>query len=281
MTERKVVKIQKGQKATDGAGVRLTRLFGHENANLFDPFLMMDHFGSENPNDYIAGFPFHPHRGIETVTYMLSGKMEHSDSLGNQGTIGSGDIQWMTAGSGIIHQEMPKLEGGKLSGFQLWLNLPSAHKMMSPRYQDIPASNIPEIKSPDAHIRILAGEVNGRKGPVEDTIIKPIYLDVSLSPNAHWEFQSDKDFTMFLYVFQGELAIGKSMQEKVTQGNLALLSNGDTLKVSSLAEGARFVLISGKPIREPIAWNGPIVMNTKEQLYVAFDELERGTFIKD
>ncbi|MBE7412353.1 MAG: pirin family protein [Leptospiraceae bacterium] len=280
MVERKIKKTLRGQKTSDGAGVKLTRLLGYNTTELFDPFLLMDHFGSDNPNDYISGFPFHPHRGIETVTYMLSGKMEHQDHLGNKGEIGAGDIQWMTAGKGILHQEMPKLEGGKLSGFQLWLNLPATHKMMSPRYQDISVNKIPIIQTDSVLVKLIAGELDGKKGPVEDTIIKPVYLDVLISPNASWEYLHKEDVTMFLYLFHGEMYIGESKKEKIVEGEIVLLSSGEILKISTSDNGARFVLIAGKPVKESIAWRGPIVMNTEEELLNAYIELEEGRFIQ-
>lgn len=280
MEDRQVKKILVGQKTSDGAGVSLTRLFGHKEVEMFDPFLMMDHFGSENPDDYIAGFPWHPHRGIETVTLMLSGRMEHSDSIGNKGELTSGDIQWMTSGSGIIHQEMPKLEDGKLNGLQLWINMPSSQKMSLPRYRDIRSENIPEIQSDIFRIRIISGEFEGKKGAVVDPILKPEYFDITLSPNAQKDFFTDKSLNAFIYVLKGEIQIGQFEKFTVKERNLTLLTSGEKLFVSTNEKGGRFVFIAGVPIRETIAWSGPIVMNTQEELIRAFREIEEGNFLK-
>ncbi len=281
MNVRTVKQIFQGQKTTDGAGVSLTRLFGQQEAKLFDPFLMMAHFGSENPDEYIAGCPWHPHRGIETVTLMLSGRMEHSDSIGNKGEIASGDIQWMTSGSGIIHQEMPKLDKGKLNGFQLWINMPSNKKMSSPRYQDIRSENIPEIRSNSFFIRVIAGEFEGEKGPINDPIVNPSYFEISLSPNAQKNIETNESLNAFIYVFEGEIQIGKSEKSSVSKGNVALLTSGSIVEITSKETGGRFVFIAGVPIHEPIAWSGPIVMNSREELVSAFKELEEGHFIKN
>ena len=270
-----------GKRTSDGAGVSLLRVFGFYETGLFDPFLLLDFFGSENPDDYIAGFPWHPHRGIETVTYMLEGSVEHGDSMGNSGIIHSGDIQWMTAGSGIVHQEMPKADKGFMYGFQLWVNLPAAHKMMNPRYQEIKARDIPVIKDENGvSVKVIAGELNDSKGPVKDIIADPVYFDISIPENTAYSLKVNPDYTVFAFVFDGEGFFDESLDKPVKKGQLVKLSDGDHVKVMTTDHKIRFLFVSGKPLNEPVAWRGPIVMNTDEELDVAFREYRNGTFIK-
>lgn len=278
---RKISRIIHGQVTSDGAGVRLTRIFGFYEQGMLDPFLMLDFFGTDNPNDYIAGFPWHPHRGIETVTYMLDGKMEHSDNLGNSGVIGKGDIQWMTAGSGIIHQEMPQNTGGRLGGFQLWVNLPAANKMIAPRYQDIPATKTPVVNLENGvKVKVLAGTFNGTRGSVENIIADPEYFDIEMPENCEFIAPVNTDYTVFIYLFEGTAQFDESRTEPMRVGQGALFGMGSQVRVTTGASKARFILISGKPIGEPIAWRGPIVMNTEAELNVAFKEIREEKFIK-
>jgi quercetin 2,3-dioxygenase len=280
-TYRKIKRIMVGQPTSDGAGVRLTRVFGFYEEGLLDPFLLLDFFGSDNPDDFMAGFPWHPHRGMETVTYMLDGRVEHGDSMGNSGVIGKGDVQWMTAGSGIIHQEMPKNDGGRMGGFQLWVNLPATHKMIAPRYQDIPANKIPEVVTENnVRVKVIAGEFNGVKGPAEEIVAEPEYLDVSMPGNAGFTATVPAEHTVFAYVYEGEARFGDGPEDLVKAGQGALFGHGEHVKADSGGNGARFILISGKPIGEPVAWRGPIVMNTDQELNTAFREFREGTFIK-
>lgn len=279
--QRTVHSVQLSQPVIEGAGVKLRRVFGHGETTILDPFLLLDHFGSDDPEDYIAGFPWHPHRGIETVTYMKRGFVKHEDSLGNAGRIGGGDIQWMTAGSGIIHQEMPEQIDGLLAGFQLWVNLPPSAKMMNPRYQDISSSKVPEITQEDGvKIRVLAGKYNGVVGPVKDIIADPEYLDVSVPTQCEFYHPVKNGYTVFAYVFEGE---GYFNSEKKTEkGNLVIYNReGDHVKIKTKTDPIRFLLISGKPINEPIAWAGPIVMNTHEEIRQAFEEYRKGLFLKN
>jgi quercetin 2,3-dioxygenase len=264
----------------EGAGVKLQRVFGYPRKGWLDPFLMLDHFGSDDPVDYMAGFPWHPHRGIETVTYMLSGEVEHEDSMHNKGVIRSGDIQWMTAGSGILHQEMPKKYDGVLSGFQLWVNLPASHKMMNPRYQDIPSHLIPEFDWKGIHIRLAAGKFGEYQGPVKDIVIKPLFMDMTVPIGVQQTFDVNTEHTVFAYVFEGAAYFDQLMTHAVEAGTLVKLVSGDQIFVSAHKTTTRFLLVAGKPINEEIAWRGPIVMNTKEELYLAFEEYQTGNFIK-
>jgi redox-sensitive bicupin YhaK (pirin superfamily) len=278
---RKISRIIHGQVTSDGAGVRLTRVFGFYEQGLLDPFLMLDFFGSDNPNDYIAGFPWHPHRGMETVTYMLNGKVEHGDSMGNSGVIGKGDIQWMTAGSGIVHQEMPQNEGGRLGGFQLWVNLPASAKMIAPRYQDIPAAKIPTVILPNGvKVKVLAGTFQDTNGPVENIIADPEYFDVEVPENSEFIVPINNDHTAFAYLYEGTAHFDESRTEPLRMGQGALFGKGSQISVRTSGTKARFILISGLPIGEPIAWRGPIVMNTEAELNLAFKEYKEGNFIK-
>ena len=280
-TYRKISRIIHGQVTSDGAGVRLTRIFGFYEQGLLDPFLMLDYFGSDHPDDYIAGFPWHPHRGIETVTYMLDGKVEHSDSIGNSGVIGKGDIQWMTAGSGIIHQEMPQITSGRLGGFQLWVNLPADSKMIAPRYQDIPSARVPTVTLPNGiKVKVLAGTFEGTHGPVENIIADPDYFDVEMPENSEFIVPVHADYTVFCFLYEGAARFDESRPEQLRTGQGALFGKGPLVKVATGGAKARFILISGKPIGEPVAWRGPIVMNTEAELNVAFKELREDLFIK-
>ena len=279
---RKIQKVLKGKPTLEGAGVHLKRGFGFNEVPMFDPFLLFDDFRSDNPDHYLKGFPWHPHRGIETITYVLEGDVEHGDSLGNKGVIGSGDVQWMTAGSGIIHQEMPKGDkSGRMYGFQLWANLPARQKMMDPRYRDVTSKQIPEVKlSNGAVVRIIAGEVGGVKGPVGDIVIEPEYIDVTVPAKAEFRHPTKRGHTVFAYVIEGQGCFSKEKDGLAGDGMVVLFDDGDEVVVSAREKSVRFLLISGKPINEPVAWYGPIVMNTQEELQVAFDEYERGTFLK-
>lgn len=277
---REVVKVIPGHSTSDGAGVKLNRLFSRDEAALMDPFLMLDHFGSDRPEDYRNGFPMHPHRGIETVTYMLEGYVDHRDSLGNQGTIGPGDVQWMTAGSGILHEEMPRDSGGAMHGLQLWVNLPGPCKMIPPRYRGIRAEEIPVVDMGHGSlIKVISGESEGKVGPVKDLAIDVKYLDVHLSSRTVLEHETEGDRNAFIMVYQGSFDIGGN-PVTVKAGSVAVLGPGDTVKVSAGKSPSKLIYVSGQPLREPISWGGPIVMNTKEELDQAFAELKAGTFIK-
>jgi hypothetical protein len=272
----------KSRSTMEGAGVRLKRAFGYADPSL-DPFLLLDDFHSDNPNDYMAGFPWHPHRGIETITYMLHGRVEHGDSMKNSGIIGAGDVQWMTAGSGIIHQEMPKKneDDPYLAGFQLWANLPASHKMMHPRYRDITKDIIPEVSVNNrVKVKIICGEINGVKGPVQDIITEPEYLDVVIEPNSEFKHSIDNGHNVFAYVIEGEATFDPTKNEIIGPEHLVIFSEGDEVLIHTKTKPVRFLLISGKPIGEPVAWRGPIVMNTEEELRLAFNEYNKGTFIK-
>src|SRR5689334_12374338 len=299
MSIRPVKRIIESKPTMEGAGVRLRRAFGFGETSEFDPFLLLDDFRNDRPDDYLAGFPWHPHRGIETITYVLAGTVEHGDSLGNKGKMGAGDVQWMTAGSGILHQEMPKGDTqGRMHGFQLWANLAAALKMSDPRYQDIPASAIPEVTDDDGtRVRVVCGEFWGKRGPVEGVAADPSYLDVSIPPGLLKRLKVETTRNAFAYVFAGSGAFrGASdpravLTDKVVDPNaapeydvsnhsLVLFDRGDEIVVQAGGEGIRFLLVSGKPIEEPVAWYGPIVMNTQEQLRQAIAELHTGDFIK-
>lgn len=278
---RKIKKIYTAKPTIEGAGVHLKRVFGHAEVPTFDPFLLLDDFHSDNPKDYLAGFPWHPHRGIETVTYMIEGLVEHGDSLGNKGTIQSGDVQWMTAGSGIIHQEMPKGQNGRMGGLQLWVNLPASHKMMDPRYREIKSVNIPIYQANNGvNVKVISGKYEGLTGPAQELIRDPEYLDVSVPPNEIFEHVVNPDHTLFAYVLEGTGIFEPNAKKTVTKENLVLFDNGEKTQITASSEGLRFLLISGEPIGEPVAWYGPIVMNTEEELATAFDEYRSGKFIK-
>jgi quercetin 2,3-dioxygenase len=278
---RQVTEIVTHKPTMEGAGVRLNRVFGFFHVPKFDPFLLLDDFGSNDPADYMAGFPWHPHRGIETVTYMLSGRVEHGDSLGNKGVIGTGDVQWMTAGSGIIHQEMPERSDGWMRGLQLWVNLPAANKMMDPRYRDVAASTIPEVVLADGiKVKVIAGEIGGVHGPVQDVVASPAYLDFTLKGGASLVRETPADHTAFAYVIEGSGEFDDKGNPAINTGQLALFGRGSAVKVTAGPGGVRFVLVSGLPLGEPVAWYGPIVMNTDEEIHTAFEEYRQGTFVK-
>ncbi len=299
MSIRPVKKILKAQPTIEGAGVNLRRAVGFGDPSEVDPFLLLDDFRNERPEDYIAGFPWHPHRGIETITYVLAGSVEHGDSMGNKGIISSGDVQWMTAGSGIIHQEMPKGDPkGRMHGFQLWANLPSSLKMTSPRYQEIKSDGIPEVIDDDGTAaKIVCGSFWGKKGPVDGIAADPIYIDVSVPPGKRKTIPIDTRNNAFAYVFAGSgkfcnasgpLAVptesvgwlDTSPPTEADNRSLILFESGDEVTVQAGDDGIRFLLISGKPLKEPVAWYGPIVMNTQAELKKAFEELQEGTFLK-
>ena len=279
---RSVVKISSSKPTLEGAGVHLKRAFGFGDTHSFDPFLLFDDFRGNDPQDYIKGFPWHPHRGIETITYVLRGTVEHGDNLGNKGVIGPGDAQWMTAGSGIIHQEMPHGDkNGHMWGFQLWANLPASQKMMDPRYLEVSSSQISEITEPGGvKIRIIAGEVDGTRGAVRDVVIDPSYLDVSMPANAEFKHPTKQGHTVIAYNFEGSAYFSPENQELVGSENLVLFGDGDDVVVTTQDQSVRFLMFSGKPLKEPVAWYGPIVMNTQEELMVALEELRNDTFIK-
>ncbi len=301
MSIRPVKRMVQAVPALEGAGVRLRRAFGFGDPGEFDPFLLLDDLRNERPEDYLAGFPWHPHRGIETITYVLAGTVEHGDSLGNSGKLGAGDVQWMTAGSGILHQEMPKGDDtGRMHGFQLWANLPSSLKMTRPRYQDVPSSAVPEVVDDDGtKVRVVCGTFWGKTGPVEGVAADPRYLDVSVPPNQRKRLAVETSRRAFAYVFAGSGTFrdasgpqavltepvdgGGTGPTRYEAGNrsLVLFDTGDEVVVQAGEEGIRFLLVSGKPIEEPVAWYGPIVMNTEAELRQAFRELENRTFIKE
>jgi len=278
---RKVQYIGKSRPTMEGAGVRLKRAFGYHDVPRFDPFLMFDDFHSENPDDYIAGFPWHPHRGIETVTYMLGGTVEHGDSMGNTGVIGPGDLQWMTAGSGIVHQEMPQRTRGMLAGFQLWVNLPARQKMMDPRYRDIKAADPPVVRlGGGVSVKVIAGEIGGAKGPVRDIVVEPQYLDVIVPAKKSFEHKIKRGHTAFAYVIEGEGEFAPDAKEPAGPEHVLLFGDGDSVAIKAQEAPLRFLLVSGKPLGEPVAWGGPIVMNTQAELELAFEEYDNGTFLK-
>jgi redox-sensitive bicupin YhaK (pirin superfamily) len=276
--EREIKKIVTGIQTSDGAGVRLTRVISHPDVYDFDPFLMLDAFDSKNPDDYTRGFPWHPHRGIETVTYLISGDIEHGDSLGNSGSIQDGCGQWMTAGSGIIHQEMPKPSQHML-GVQLWLNLPGQYKMAPPKYRDIRVDRMPHTSGLEYTVSVLSGRFEGVPGAIACDYVQATFLDAAIKPSATFSMKTDPEDTLFAYIIQGEGAFGSSPQE-VPSKRAVLFGKGSLLKIKAGPGGLRLLLLSGQPLGEPIAWGGPIVMNTQEELDLAFRELNNGTFIK-
>ncbi|MGE0462606.1 MAG: pirin family protein [Vicinamibacterales bacterium] len=299
MSMRPVKYVSESQPTMEGAGVLLRRAFGFGKTGDFDPFLLFDDFRNERPEDYVAGFPWHPHRGIETITYVLAGTVDHGDSLGNQGSLGAGDVQWMTAGSGIIHQEMPKGDSqGRMHGFQLWANLPRALKMTAPRYQDVKAADIPAITDDDGtHVRVICGEFWGRRGPVDGIAADPRYLDISVAPGRRKTLPVTLGVNAFAYVFAGSgtfrdassprtvatelVGLGDApVMTDVGNRSLVVFDRGDEVTVQAGDDGIRFLLVSGRPIEEPVAWYGPIVMNTQEELRQAFAELREGTFLR-
>jgi len=311
MSIRPVKRVVQSKPTLEGAGVHLRRAFGFGSTSEFDPFLLLDDFRNDNPDDYLAGFPWHPHRGIETITYVLAGTVDHGDSLGNRGSLGAGDVQWMTAGSGILHQEMPKGDPkGRMHGFQLWANLPSSLKMTTPRYQDVVAGDIPEVTDDDGtRVRVICGDFWGKSGPVDGVAADPRYLDVFVPPGVRKRLQVETTRNAFAYVFEGSGTFrdasdprgvqtdqvgevrgsdplsrsdsgGLTSTDSIGNRSLVVFDRGDEVVVQAGDQGIRFLLVSGQPIEEPVAWYGPIVMNTKEQLQQAYTELREGTFIK-
>ena len=281
MTTRNIKRIVRGIATQDGAGVKLTRVIGNRDGYDFDPFLMLDAFDSGNPDDYTKGFPAHPHRGIETVTYLVEGEIEHGDSLGNKGVIRSGDCQWMTAGSGIIHSEMPKASSHML-GLQFWINLPQAHKMAPPKYHGATADRIPVVSQEGAVVRVIAGEYDGVCGAMQVDYVQADLLDVEIERGVEWRIETPHDATAYLYILSGAGTFGEgSEQETVIQKNAVLFTPGDEIRVRAGGNGVRFVLCMAMPLNEPVAWGGPIVMNTEQELEEAYIELHNGTFIKD
>lgn len=302
MSIRPVKRLVQSKPALEGAGVRLRRAFGFGDTADFDPFLLLDDFRNDDPADYLAGFPWHPHRGIETITYVLAGTVDHGDSLGNQGKLGAGDIQWMTAGSGILHQEMPKGDAqGRMHGFQLWANLPSSLKMTAPRYQDVKGTDIPEVVDDDAtRVRVICGEFWGKSGPIDGVAADPRYLDVYIPPGARKRLAVETTRNAFAYIFEGSGRFRDASEPRAVQTDpvgepiesapaadpdvenrtLVVFDRGDEVVVQAGERGIRFLLVSGQPIEEPVAWYGPIVMNTEEELRRAYAELRAGTFIK-
>jgi redox-sensitive bicupin YhaK (pirin superfamily) len=297
---RPVSKVYRSKPTIEGAGVHLKRAFGNAETGVFDPFLLLDDFRNDRPAEYLAGFPWHPHRGIETITYVLAGNVEHGDSLGNRGNLGAGDVQWMTAGRGILHQEMPQGdEKGRMHGFQLWANLPSSLKMTAPRYQDIKGGEVPEVIDDDGtRVRVVCGDFWGKRGPVEGVAADPRYLDVWVPPGKRKTLKVEVERQAFAYVFEGSGNFRAASQpfgvltektdgvneilvrEQTGNRSLVLFDSGDEITVQAGDEGIRFILVSGKPIKEPVAWYGPIVMNSQAELQQAFTELKQGTFIR-
>ena len=281
---REVKEIIKPQTVMEGAGVRLKRSIATATLDNLDPFLLFDHFGSDNPEDYIKGFPMHPHLGIETVTYMINGNVNHKDSMGNTGSIGSGDIQWMTAGGGIMHEEMPQPSQEPTIGFQLWVNLPASLKMTTPRYQDISSDQIPVVSRDDGvNIRVIAGEVDGVRGAVSEIYADPAYLDVAIPANGSFSHPVQKGHAAFAYVFEGRGYFGtgeKTQEHSVSQPGLVIFGDGDYIQADAVEDPVRFLLVSGKPLKEPIARYGPFVMNTREEIQQALEDLRNGTFVK-
>ncbi len=276
---RTIKRIVTGASATDGAGVKLVRVIGYYDTKDFDPFLMMDAFDSTNPDDYVKGFPWHPHRGMETITYLLSGDIEHGDSLGNKGSILDGDCQWMTAGSGIIHQEMPK-PSKRLLGAQLWLNLHSKDKMTSPKYRDIRKEDIPVVNESDVKVRIISGTYNGTPGAIKGDFVDALYLDAEVNDGAQWRFETNEDWTLFIYIISGQGSFEPDSDRLINEKHAVLFNEGKEFWVKAAHGGIRFLLMSGKSLGEPVAWGGPIVMNTREELNQAYKELDEGTFIR-
>ena len=281
LTSRRVVTTVRGQPASDGAGVKLNRLIGQPALDMLDPFLMLDEFRSDQASDYLAGFPDHPHRGFETVTYMLAGNMRHGDNQGNTGMLRAGSVQWMTAGRGIVHSEMPEQEDGLMWGFQLWVNLPAADKMTAPRYQDIAPEQVPQLQPADGvELRLLTGRVGEVYGPVTNVATAPIYVDVRLQPGAQWTAQLPQRHNGFVYVYDGEAIVGDGDSSRtLPRGELGVLSHGETLRLAAGTNATRLILVAGKPLNEPVAKYGPFVMNTPEQIVTAIRDFQSGRFV--
>lgn len=277
---RTVSKIKQGFRTFDGAGVSLVRVIGNADTKDYDPWLMLDAFDSTNPRDYTKGFPMHPHRGMETITYLIEGEIEHMDSLGNKGVIRDGEAQWMTAGSGIIHQEMPKAKP-RMLGAQIWLNLPKKYKMVDPSYGDIRNQDMPKVPLDGGELKIIAGTYKGTTGAFTPKYIPANYFDVKLNPNAEWELETDPNHTLFAYLFEGSADFSANHKgEMINNKQAVLFTQGDKLPVKAGENGVRMIMLSAPPIKEPVAWGGPIVMNTQAELYATYDELDNGTFLK-
>ena len=275
-----VARKLRGRPASDGAGVKLTRVIGSPELDMLDPFLLLDEFGTDKAEDYLAGFPDHPHRGFETVTYMLDGRMRHRDNHGNEGLLVPGSVQWMTAGRGLVHSEMPEQQAGRMRGFQLWVNLPKTNKMDAPQYQEFPDARMPRLQpAPGVEVKVIAGVVDGTRGPIEQPATTPVYLDITLAPSATWEHALPAGHNAFAYVFEGSADIGRGEDARpVASQELAVLGGGDTFAVRAGDGGARLILVAGRPLREPVARYGPFVMNTKEEIMQAFVDFEAGKF---
>ena len=276
----RVIRSIRGMPTSDGAGVRLTRVIGTPSLPELDPFLMLDEFGTDRAEDYIAGFPDHPHRGFETVTYMLDGRMRHKDNHGNEGLLTPGSVQWMTAGRGLVHSEMPEQESGRMRGFQLWVNLPARDKMRDPRYQEFAPERIPQLAPAEGvRVKLIAGTVDAITGPIQQPATDPVYLDISLSPGSAWSYRLPEGHNAFAYVFEGSAVLGEGESARTVElQQLAVLGEGSRLQMRADAEGARLILVAGRPLREPVARHGPFVMNTREQLMQAFVDYQEGRF---
>ena len=276
----RVLRSIRGMPTSDGAGVRLTRVIGTPSLPELDPFLMLDEFGTERAEDYIAGFPDHPHRGFETVTYMLDGRMRHKDNHGNEGLLTPGSVQWMTAGRGLVHSEMPEQESGRMRGFQLWVNLPARDKMSEPRYQEFAPERIPQLAPAEGvGVKVIAGTVDSVSGPIQQPATDPVYLDIELSAGTAWSYRLPEGHNAFAYVFEGDVSLGEGEASRALKlQQLAVLGGGSTLHMRAGAEGARFIVVAGRPLREPVARHGPFVMNTREELMQAFVDYQEGRF---
>jgi redox-sensitive bicupin YhaK (pirin superfamily) len=279
-TYARVARKLRGQAASDGAGVKLTRVIGSPQLDMLDPFLLLDEFGTDKAEDYLAGFPDHPHRGFETVTYMLDGRMRHRDNHGNEGLLVPGSVQWMTAGRGLVHSEMPEQQEGRMRGFQLWVNLPKANKMDAPQYQEFPDARMPRVQpAAGVEVKIIAGEVDGVRGPIVQPATSPVYLDITLAPGVAWEYALPEGHNAFVYVFEGDGSVGQGEDARaLSSQELAVLGGGEVFAVRAGSEGARLILVAGRPLREPVARYGPFVMNTKEEIMQAFVDFQSGKF---
>jgi redox-sensitive bicupin YhaK (pirin superfamily) len=279
-SDARVTRTLRGMPASDGAGVKLTRVIGTPQLDMLDPFLMLDEFGTDKAEDYLAGFPDHPHRGFETVTYMLDGRMRHRDNHGNEGLLVPGSVQWMTAGRGLVHSEMPEQQEGRMRGFQLWVNLPAGEKMSEPRYQEFAPERIPVVRPKDGvEVKVIAGTVDGTRGPISQPATDPLYLDIALAPNAAWEFALPDGHNAFAYVFEGAATVGEGDEARALETHtLGVLDGGERFSVRAGDAGARLILVAGRPLREPVARYGPFVMNTREQVMQAFVDFQEGRF---
>jgi len=275
---RQVVRVVRGRPTSDGAGVKLTRVIGQADLDMLDPFLLLDEFRSDSASDYIAGFPTHPHRGFETVTYMLAGRMRHSDNQGNSGLLTPGSVQWMTAGRGILHSEMPEQEDGLMWGFQLWVNLPAKDKMTAPRYQDIAPERIPDVALKDASVRVIAGSFAAARGPVQDVATEPVYLDLRLRAGASVDVPLPAGHNAFVYVYEGQARVGDGASRDLVRGDLGLLGAGSGVRIGATDSPARLILVAGRPLNEPVAKYGPFVMNTQQQIAQALEDFRDGRF---